>query len=474
MDDSSWDGVIPNLSGQLAPIDFRDFRRGGYANVYPTTWKGDLVAVKVLCSLGTLQSMRRKIRREGLIWSKLNHPNILPLLGFADDDKGFEPFGAFVSPWCSQGNSEEYLSQRGHSMSLEERLDLLRGAIEGAAYLHLLEPPIVHGDIKPANILIDQYGVPKLCDFGLSSILWEGASGHTTTTAHTGTERYLAPELVVSVGRPTRESDVYAMGCVGLKFTFLINPYDEHPKSVYRHIIRDILLGVPPSKFDEEMDTDHEILASIFKKTWKPVPSDRLSMPQLLSEIKGFDVSQTFYSNSSLLDYYLVNSTQVQRSNNADRDVMTAQDLLHPLKETSSSSNQEMQGLESLSVSPANLKTAIIQHSSHDPSGPTLSRESSQPIIEIGENRSTPRQLAEAHQAGPQSAQGSFDLQSQYRGNERPAIRTPATPASRWGSMFGLRDKFKVSDSIPCRWVVESCERDQLRNIFSNNDNKTL
>jgi serine/threonine protein kinase len=49
--------------------------------------------------------------------------------------------------------------------------------------------------------------------------LLEGGTGLTTTTAHGGTERYLAPELVEFSGEcyPTRESDVYAMGCVGLK-----------------------------------------------------------------------------------------------------------------------------------------------------------------------------------------------------------------------------------------------------------------
>jgi hypothetical protein len=40
--------------------------------------------------------------REGAIWSKLDHPNILPLLGFVDDDIGFQPFGAFVSPVSCQ------------------------------------------------------------------------------------------------------------------------------------------------------------------------------------------------------------------------------------------------------------------------------------------------------------------------------------------------------------------------------------
>jgi hypothetical protein len=51
----------------------------------------------------------------------------------------------------------------------------------------------------------------------------EGGTGFTTTTAHTGTERYLAPELIASedYSLPTRESDVYAIGCVGLKVGYL-------------------------------------------------------------------------------------------------------------------------------------------------------------------------------------------------------------------------------------------------------------
>ncbi|PVF94193.1 kinase-like protein [Serendipita vermifera] len=390
MDDSSWDDAVPNLSGQLAPIDFRQFRRGGYANVYPTTWKGDLVAVKVLCPIGSLQSMRRKIHREGLIWSKLNHPNILPLLGFADDDKGFEPFGAFVSPWCSQGNSEEYLAQRGDSMSLEERLDLLCKSIEGATYLHLLEPPIVHGDIKPANILVDQYGVPKLCDFGLSSIfLAEGASGLTTTTAHTGTERYLAPELVMSVTRPTRESDVYAMGCVGLKFTFLINPYDQHPNNVHHHIIRDIIMGVPPAKFNQEMDTDHETLGSILNNTWCSNPSDRLSMPQFLSEITMFDISRRFDSETSLSLQALVDSTRLQVSNDANIDMSTAPDPRSP-EEASAFPKEKSQVLEEApSVPSASLETSITQDPSRVLSERALGRKRSQPTIGTTEDQSS-------------------------------------------------------------------------------------
>ena len=68
-------------------------------------------------------------------------------------------------------------------------------------------------------MLIDNTGNPRICDFGLAHIFFdEPGSGLTTTTEHTGTERYLAPELVTDDAdvHPTMASDVYALGCLGL------------------------------------------------------------------------------------------------------------------------------------------------------------------------------------------------------------------------------------------------------------------
>jgi serine/threonine protein kinase len=67
------------------------------------------------------------------------------------------------------------------------------------------------------NVLIDDDGRARICDFGLVRILSDEITGMTTTTTHTGTARYLAYELVVSdQPLPTTASDVYAIGCIGL------------------------------------------------------------------------------------------------------------------------------------------------------------------------------------------------------------------------------------------------------------------
>jgi serine/threonine protein kinase len=75
-------------------------------------------------------------------------------------------------------------------------------------------------------VLIDNERCPRICDFGLSHFfLEEESSGYTTTTEHTGTDRYLAYELVVGTSdtiiRPTTQSDIWALGCIGLEVRLL-------------------------------------------------------------------------------------------------------------------------------------------------------------------------------------------------------------------------------------------------------------
>jgi len=75
-------------------------------------------------------------------------------------------------------------------------------------------------EVFQGNILIGTNRTPMICDFGIVRIfLEEGSTGMTTTSEHTGTDRYLAYELVISdeAVMPTMASDVYAVGCLGLE-----------------------------------------------------------------------------------------------------------------------------------------------------------------------------------------------------------------------------------------------------------------
>lgn len=93
--------------------------------------------------------------------------------------------------------------------------DQLYGASRGIAYLHGLGTPIVHGDIKPENIMIQNNEEAGICDFGISKILVAHGqrSGLTTSGNTPGTCRFQAPEVLEN-DPATTSSDVFALAGV--------------------------------------------------------------------------------------------------------------------------------------------------------------------------------------------------------------------------------------------------------------------
>lgn len=96
------------------------------------------------------------------------------------------------------------------------------GAARGLAYLHSLNPPIFHGDIKPQNVVVQNNLEAALCDFGISKlILDEGEhSGFTTWDACSGTAGYQPKEILIECP-PTTAADVYAFGGLTLAVSLL-------------------------------------------------------------------------------------------------------------------------------------------------------------------------------------------------------------------------------------------------------------
>ncbi|KAF9779192.1 kinase-like domain-containing protein [Thelephora terrestris] len=163
--------------------------------------------------------------REVVAWRHLRHPNILPLLGV--DLKGQRL--AMVSEWMDQGNINEYVKTHKEV----NRLQLLNDAATGLEYMHNLN--MVHGDLKGANILINQSHRACLADFGLSTIV---TIEHNNIGANTssnsvlgGTHRWMSPELLdpsrfgASGDRPTKKSDCYALGMVVYEVLSGKSPY---------------------------------------------------------------------------------------------------------------------------------------------------------------------------------------------------------------------------------------------------------
>ncbi|KAJ7770535.1 kinase-like domain-containing protein [Mycena metata] len=143
-----------------------------------------------------------------LVWRDLHHPHILPFIGI---DRDTFPSLAIVSPWMEQGTVLNHLDRHGHA-DIDK---LLFQIAQGIGYLHSRN--IVHGDLRGANILVNDNWTACLADFGLSNFTDPISTASSTKRA--GSLYWMAPELLDPnrYGRKfvrTPATDVYAFGCV--------------------------------------------------------------------------------------------------------------------------------------------------------------------------------------------------------------------------------------------------------------------
>ncbi|KAK0449334.1 kinase-like domain-containing protein [Armillaria borealis] len=186
---------------------------GGFADI----WKGCLhdtqVCLKVL-RLFIPEKAREKLLRdfcqEALVWRQLRHPNILPFLGV--NEYLFAPSYCLISPWMINGNIMSYLEAHPD----HDRLTSLVQVAEGMKYLHNHDPPVVHADIRGANILVMDDICCCLADFGLSLFAESQALNSSSQWMGNGCIRWLAPEYMDSTlfnQSYLTARDVYAYGC---------------------------------------------------------------------------------------------------------------------------------------------------------------------------------------------------------------------------------------------------------------------
>eukprot|EP00253_Pinus_taeda_P016559 PITA_16559 len=225
------DGVLPrHLSevemGNLPIFSYEELRQttncfhkenelgiGGFGSVYlGKLWGGRLVAVKRL-----YQDNSRRLQQfihEVKIFSTLNHPHVVRLYGCTPLDS---PELLLVYEFISNGTLADHLHgdrRNPEGLPWNTRLKIATQTAETLAFLHALDPPILHRDVKTSNILLDENSDIKLCDFGLCRVVPVDAS-HVTTIPQ-GTPGYVDPEYYQCY-KLTEKSDVYSFGVVLLE-----------------------------------------------------------------------------------------------------------------------------------------------------------------------------------------------------------------------------------------------------------------
>jgi serine/threonine protein kinase len=164
------------------------------------------VAVKVLDRrLADRSGFRDRFLREARVAAALDHPNIVQLFDFGEENGVL----FLVMPYVSGGSLQDQLSRTPLPMS--EVVTYGSQLTDALAYAH--KRHLVHRDVKPANILIHSDGRLMLSDFGLAKILDSGAQPAAARNhPDAGTPEYMAPEQIE--GRTEARSDLYGLGVV--------------------------------------------------------------------------------------------------------------------------------------------------------------------------------------------------------------------------------------------------------------------
>lgn len=254
----------------------RKIGSGGMASVYLGTDEvlGRSVAVKVLSPEFQESDVGARFRREGRTAARLSHPNIVQVYDAGEDELDERRVSYIVMEHVSGGDLRQKIAERG-TLSADE-ISSLSGIAAGLAHAH--GRGIVHRDIKPHNILMDENGQPKLTDFGIARAL--DTTQFTQTGMYLGTARYSSPEQLQGK-ETTTKSDVYSLGATLYEAVTGEPPFSGTPIEIAtQHVHK-------PPKPPGELESVDEGLETLILDCLAKDPDDRPTADSVERRLKG-------------------------------------------------------------------------------------------------------------------------------------------------------------------------------------------
>ncbi|KAB2094587.1 hypothetical protein ES319_A02G169400v1 [Gossypium barbadense] len=292
---------------------------GGYGSVFKGKLRSNLlVAVKLL---GKAKTNGQDFISEVATIGRIHHVNVAKLVGFCVEGSK----QALVYDFMPNGSLDKIIFSGENKITLtwQKTFEIAIGVARGIEYLHQgCDTQILHFDIKPHNILLDENFVPKVSDFGLAK-LYSVDDSIVSLTAARGTLGYIAPELVYkNIGGISYKADVYSFGMLLMEMIGKrknLNEFVEHssqtyfPSWVYDRFNQgeDIELGDAQLTSTEKTIVTKMIIAAFWCIQMKPI--DRPSMSKVLeildTDIKFLEMPPKPYqllleSSSSTEDYF--------------------------------------------------------------------------------------------------------------------------------------------------------------------------
>ncbi len=233
------------------------------------------VAIKVLPPEMSLDpKLIPRFQQEAKTAAKLDHPNIIPIYR-VESEGGLD---YFVMKYVTGHSLEQLLDQGPIAIDVARRV--LREAALALGHAH--KRKVVHRDVKPANIMLEEDGRVVLTDFGISKAS-QGASQLTGTGAIIGTPHYMAPEQAKGLEVDGR-ADQYSLGVVGHQILTGKQPFDGSAHSIlYKHVFEP-----PPPVGDLRADVPKDLTAALERALSKD-PEQRFATMEDFAKAVGGD-----------------------------------------------------------------------------------------------------------------------------------------------------------------------------------------
>ncbi|KAF8015294.1 hypothetical protein BT93_H0946 [Corymbia citriodora subsp. variegata] len=264
---------------------------GGFGSVYKGVLRsGNEVAVKIL---NKPKSNSQDFISEMVTIGRIHHVNVVQLVGFCFDYSK----QALVYDFMPNGSLDKHIVYKDGKNSLDntKMYEISLGIARGIKYLHRgCDMQIIHFDIKPHNILLDQNFTPKVSDFGLAR-LYPTDHSIVTLTAARGTLGYMAPELFYKdIGGVSYKADVYSFGMMlmemaGRRRNVNANADDSSqiyfPLWVYDQLSKEKEVEMVDATEEERETMRKMIIIALWRIQLNP--NDRLSMSRVVYMLEG-------------------------------------------------------------------------------------------------------------------------------------------------------------------------------------------